>query len=413
VRFATAVFLAVAGAVVAVLIGRPDAAVLVSPWAVLLALGLSGTRRPAATGAVTAGRDRVLAGEELTVTATISGARGWVETTCQPEGTTAVADVAQPDRPTELRHTVTTSDWGSHDLGRVDLTIHEPYGLIDWVGSLHTPAMVRVHPGPISANELLTPRLVRRLTGSHLSPAIGRGIEYADIRPFGSGDSLRDINWRASARSDELWVSERHPDRATDVVLLLDTFTESGHDVRRVLGLAVEAAVTLAESHLAVNDRVGVIEVGGIIRWVGLGTGRHQLQRLTDALLETRLYENAADRPLTAIPPRALPPRSFVVALSPLLDERFVATVMTLRGAGHDVSVIEHPPIPPEALLERSESEVSAVALRIWEAERQMLRDRMAQQGVVVGRWADGEHLDQVLASITARRRGQRSGARQ
>ena len=34
-----------------------------------------------------------------------------------------------------------------------------------------------------------------------------------------------------------------------------------------------------------------------------------QLQILTDALLATRLYANAAERTLAVIPPRALPPR--------------------------------------------------------------------------------------------------------
>ncbi len=394
----------------------------------------------------------MLAGEAVTLTATVTGGRGWLETSCRPDtgfwstgaadegdepdrGHRAVdptdataddlwdsssseasdvpslADVAVPDKPTILNHTLTASAWGAHDVGRVDLTVHEPYGLLSWSGTLHTPSDVLVHPHPVELQRLLMPWLVRRLTGAHPSRTVGRGIEYADIRQFGSGDSLRDINWRLSARSDELWVSQRHPDRSTDVVLLLDTFTESGHDVRAVLGRAIEAAVTLAESHLAVNDRVGVIEVGGIIRWIGLGSGQHQLHLLTDALLATRLYENAAERPLTAIPQRALPPRSFIVALSPLLDDRFNDTILTLRGAGHDVSVIEYPPLSDESRRQRSETETSKMALRIWDAEREMTRDRLIQHGIVVGQWHEDRHLDEVLADIANRRRGIRAVA--
>lgn len=439
IRLPVAVLLAASGAILAILTGRPDAAILVSPWAVLLAFGLSGTARPSAAGTVRVDRDRVLADESVTVTAEIHGARGWIETVCVPEdgfgfdgraepeeaaletagaierdqarAVRSRAEVATPGRTATIDHTLTASGWGSHDVGRINLDVHEPYGLLHWSGVLHTPTLVRVHPNPIDVQRLLMPWLVRRLTGAHPSSAIGRGVEFADIRRFGAGDSLRDINWRVSARSNELWVSERHPDRSTDVVLLLDTFTESGHDVRTLLAMAMEAAITLAESHLSVNDRVGVIEVGGIIRWVGLGTGRYQLERLTDALLATRLYENAADRPLTAIPPRALPPRSFVVALSPLLDERFITTVLTLRGSGHDVSVIEYPAMTPEGRQRRSTTPSADLALRLWEAERQTIRDQLASRGVVVGRWDDDQHLDQVLAEVASRRQTVRAMA--
>lgn len=433
VRLPVAVLITVSGAIISVMTGRADAAVLAAPWAVLLALGLTRANRPRVVGSVTAESNRVLAGDSVDVVTRISGATGWVRAGFRPapgfwpdrpDGSTGepgsaadsadVADVARTDRPTELRAALTAAAWGSHDVGRVEVEVHEPYGLLRWSGSLHTPNSLRVHPRPIDIQQLLAPFFVRRLTGAHRSRSVGRGIEYADIRQFTAGDSVRDINWRASARSQDLLVSERHPDRSTDVVLLLDTFTESGHDMRSILGLAIEAAIGLAESHLSVTDRVGLVELGGILRWVNPGTGQHQLQRLTDALLATRLYENAADRQLTVLPPRALPPRSFVVALSPLLDERFVESLVVLRAGGHDVSVIECPPLTEpgaeQALEDRSET--SRLALLLWQAERGVTRDQLSQRGIPVGQWHLGDHLDQVLAELTLRRLRARSTVR-
>ncbi len=468
IRLPTAVMLATAGGMVAILWGRADAAVLVTPWVVLLLLGLAGAKRQNVSGSVTANANRVLAGDEVTILTRVSGANGWVQATCRPAGdfasdaktdtgtgagTTetgndtatgkdtatgdddesgsdrsgldgrqasgaaheeiagAVADVSYPGRTTELRTTLTASGWGAHDIGRVDLQIHEPYGLLRWSGSLHTTFQVRVHPRPIDLRRLLAPWFVRRLTGAHRSKAVARGIEYADVRPFAPGDSLRDINWRASARSDEIWVSQRHPERSTDVILLLDTFTESGHDVRTALGMAIEAAVGLAESHLTVTDRVGLIEIGGIVRWVSPGTGQHQLQRLTDALLATKLYENAAERNHLVLPPRVLPPRSFVVALSPLLDARFIDSLSTLRASGHDVSVVEIPPLLPRSGDDdRNRSQSSRLAYRLWQAERTITRDQLAQHGVAVATWKPGQHFDQVLLGLTRRRLGSGRG---
>ncbi len=485
-RLITAVLVTATAVVVAALAGRAEAALLAAPWGVLIVLGLAGTTRDRVRARLAVGADRVMVDGTVTVEATVEGLDGgWVEaiwrpptsftdpprpsvtgrddatsdpttaSDAEPSSTgqaetdsnadradadaaeadrddatedwpgTAVGEVAGPNGRTKLVCGLPARAWGSHDVGQVELRIHHRFGLTVGKGLARQTLPVRVHPHPIDLRRLLAPWHVRRLTGAHRSRTAARGIEYADIRAFGPGDSPRDINWRASARSDELWVSQRHPERSTDAVLLLDTFIESGHDLRASLGLAIEAAIGLAESHLTVSDRVGLIELGGILRWVTPGTGRHQLQRLADALLATRLYENASDRYVLAVPPRALPPRSFIVALSPLLDDRFIDALGVLRASGHDVSVIECPPfIDPVAGSLQQEKQQHAkhqeeaeladsarVAQRLWTLERSMTRDRLIEQGIAVGRWELGESLDPVLAGLAAHRDGMRARA--
>ena len=58
------------------------------------------------------------------------------------------------------------------------------------------------------------------------------------MREWAPGDRVKSINWRASARRGVLWVNEQHPERNTDVVLFLDTFTDvserdAGRSMRR------------------------------------------------------------------------------------------------------------------------------------------------------------------------------------
>ena len=294
-------------------------------------------------------------------------------------------------------------DWGTHDVGAIDLEHDTPYGLFRSVGTTHRPVRIRIHPDPVELRSLLAPRLVRRHSGVHQSGAIGRGVEYADARPFTSGDALRDVNWRLSARSDDLWVSDRHPDRSTDVILLLDSFIEAGHDVRSTIGMAIEAAVAIAESHLGATDRVGLIEIGGTVRWVRPGTGPIQLQRLTDAMLSTSLYASAVGRDLDVISPQALPPRSFIIALSPLLDERFVESLMLLAGRGHDVAVIEC--LLPTSEAASPDNRISALAHRLVAAERQIARDRLTAVGIALAPWHRTAELEGVLQQLTLRRR--------
>jgi len=414
-RLLVAATTSVAGVLLAVLGGMPEAAILVAPWAVLLVLGLGNSRLEQSTPTVEVANDRVVVGDEVEVSISWTGAAGTAYVNCLPSGRfwppnyegDARRGAQAHDALAHGRATITcllqATRWGTHDVGRVEFAVTEPYGLFQWKGAAGQSTQVRVHPKPTELQNLLAPWLVRRVTGAHRSKATGRGVEYADIRPYSAGDSLRDINWRVSARSSELWVSLRHPDQATDVILLLDSFVESDHDVHAVVGLAIEAAVALAESHLAVTDRVGLVGLGGLVRWVRPDTGQLQLQHLIDALLSTELYAYVANRNLDAILARMLPPRSFVVALTPLLDDRFVDALFVLAGHGHDVGVIECDAADPEDD-ESEANDTLQLARRFWEADRQVVRDRLAAHGVAVAGWRKGRQLDLTLEELSRRR---------
>lgn len=439
-RLITAVLVATTALVAATLAGRAEAALLAAPWTVMLILGLAGASRDRVRARLAVEADRVMVDGTVTVEAQVDGLDGgWVEAIWRPpssftdpprrrgteedgeesrgepigseaatgagagsedgsEATTgteatdaepgwpgvAVGDVAGTDGTARLSCGLPARAWGSHDVGRVELRVHHRFGLTIGKGLARQPLPVRVHPNPIDLRRLLAPWHVRRLTGAHRSRTAARGIEYADIRAFGPGDSPRDINWRASARANELLVSQRHPDRSTHLILLIDSFADANLDFPAVLGESIEAAMALAESHLSASDRVGLIDLGGVIRWVTPGSGRHHLQRLVDALLATRLYHSEADRAVTIVPAPALPSRSFVLALSPLLDARFVDSLHILRAAGHDVALVELTPTIDDASPRWERTDVSALALRLWRAERDLQRDRLVEHGIAV-----------------------------
>lgn len=418
VRLPLAVLLTV-GAMVAAMFGRPDAALFAVPWVVLLILGFSSMSGGIVRGRTELRADRVMVGDDVLIDVSIeSDADGWIEIRPAPASTfwptptrdssslasgVASAHALGADQAILVSCSLPARVWGTHDVGSLDVVFHESYGLFEWRGVFKQALPVRVHPTPLDLRRLLTPWLVRRQGGVHPSTDRAQGVEFVDIRPFESGDALRDINWRSSARSGEILVSQRHPERSTEVVLLIDSFEESGLDRRVVVGAAIEAAVALAESHLSATDRVGLVDLGGVTRWVAPGTGHRQLVRLVDALLATRLYATAAERSLAVVPSHGLPPRSFVLALSPMLDRRFIDALYVLRAAGHDIAVIETTCDIVDQRPHRSG--IADLAVGFFGAERAVVRDQLANRGVIVGQWEQGDHLDVALAEILSRRR--------
>ncbi len=90
--------------------------------------------------------------------------------------------------------------------------------------------------------------------GQHLRMrALGRsGIEFHSLRDYVEGDDLRQIHWRASARSETLKVRQVEPDGLRRCTVALDTsvdeYTEDGF----------ERAVSAAASAIAAADRSGL-----------------------------------------------------------------------------------------------------------------------------------------------------------
>jgi len=428
-RLTNAFGLTLVGALFSVLFGMPEVALFVAPWVVLALLGLLQHRTPVVLVGVELSKERLLEDDDAELTVTVTSTEdGIVRLAPVPQATFGMSalDVESYARVEAVAATKTqvvdfllpAVEWGVHDLGRVQVDFVSRYGLFRMIGESSAARVIRVHPAPTRLRELLAPWLVRRVPGTHRSRESARGIEYADLRPFTTGDSVRDINWRASARSTELWVSQRHPERATDLVLLVDSFVETGHDIRTVFGAILDASIALSENHLGASDRVGMVEFGGVVRWIAPGTGRMQLQQLTDALLATGLYMNAANKTLPELPTRALPPRSFVVALTPLLDQRFVDAVFEARGRGHDVAVIECVPAADSTSPDATETEdrlrqTQLVGTALWQAERTLLRDQMAEQGIAVAQWDGESSLDLALGELVRRRqRSVRAGGR-
>ncbi|MHC9511243.1 DUF58 domain-containing protein [Kangiella sp. M94] len=60
------------------------------------------------------------------------------------------------------------------------------------------------------------------LVGGHLSPYKGRGMEFSEVRQYQSGDDIRTIDWKVTARTGEVHTKIFQEERERPVFLLLD-----------------------------------------------------------------------------------------------------------------------------------------------------------------------------------------------
>jgi hypothetical protein len=97
------------------------------------------------------------------------------------------------------------------------------------------------------------------------------------------------------------------------------------------------------------------------------------------------------------IPPRVLPPQALVLALSPLLDGRFVRAAANLAARGFDLVLIAVSPVAAGRALVRG-GPVADVAARLWALEHRAYLDDLRRDGLTVVDWDGVEPLEAALA---------------
>jgi uncharacterized protein (DUF58 family) len=298
---------------------------------------------------------------------------------------------------------VTAPRWGAYRIDRALVRVRDRFGFFAYEARHDVHLELRVYPRPAAVRRAITALDTQVFAGDELSRRRGDGIEFAGIRPYAAGDQIRDINWRLSSRRPELHVNERHPERSTDVVILVDTLTDvTGAGDRSSLSTALRGANGIANHYLRRHDRVGLISFGGMIRWLVPAMGPAQAYRIVDTLLDAQVASSVAWKRVDLIPPRALPPDALVVALTPLLDNQAIDGLLDLRGRGFDLAIVE---LGPEGFIPAPSTAMASTARRLWRMRRELLRDRFRGLGVAVAVWDPGEQLDPVLEEVRIFRR--------
>ena len=395
-------------ALLGVLLGRPDVAVLGVPLVLAAAWALltddSGGPAPAARIEPGAGPWSARVELDLPPRAT------WARVRVSRREHVPREVVVAGRRVLEVRaRSVRT---GPQELLAVDVQALAAGGAATSTTTRVPGLVVAVPPRPRRVAAVPVPHRLRGHPGQHESRRPGEGGGLRDLNPFSSGDTLRRVDWKVTARHspelDQLWVRRTYALAEAHVVVVVDSRDDVGPDPRTWSGarpvrpddatsldLARQAAVSLTSAYVAAGDRVGVEDLGALRLPMRPGSGRRHAERVRSWLAALRPVGNP--RRLVRAP--RLPSAALVVVVSTFLDSEAADLALLWRRIGHRVLAVDVLPSLRRAHLEPRER----IALRLVHLERS---DRLAEleaADVELLRWADPD-VDATLRRLARRR---------
>ena len=244
--------------------------------------------------------------------------------------------VLPSESTTQFQYVLRPTARGDAEFEGVQLRVYSPWRLWRKSRIVGTPQSVRVFPNfaPLARLAMLGSEQASRTVGAHIRRRRGEGTDFHQMRDYRVGDSLRRIDWKATARIRRLISREYQDERNQQLVMLIDTG-------RRMLARDGDLThfdhvldATLVVSYLALRegDAVGLMASGGAQRWVAPQRGGGAIDVLLRASYDLQPQPVATDylAAATALSLRQRR-RSLVMLVTNLRDEDMDDLLVAVR----------------------------------------------------------------------------------
>jgi uncharacterized protein (DUF58 family) len=204
-----------------------------------------------------------------------------------------------PARELELPYRITPAARGLFHFEGCALRLWSPMRLWNQRRIVPLRQALRVYPNfaPLAKLALVGAEQASRVVGAHLKRRRGEGTEFQQLREYRVGDSLRQIDWKASQRTRKLISREYQDERNQQVMLLLDTG-------RRMLARdgalahfdhVLNAALMVAYIALRQGDAVGLLASGGPSRFMAPRRSLATIDMLLNTVFDLEAQPVATD----------------------------------------------------------------------------------------------------------------------
>ncbi len=152
---------------------------------------------------------------------------------------------------------------GEYHFGNIRLFVSSPLQLLARRFTIEAEQTIPVYPSFLQLHnyQLFSGATLLPESGNQRVRKIGQSMEFEQIKEYVSGDDIRTLNWKASARKGGLMVNNFMEERSQQVYCIIDKgrLMKMPFDGMTLLDYAINSCLILSNVCLRKQDRIGVI----------------------------------------------------------------------------------------------------------------------------------------------------------
>jgi len=163
---------------------------------------------------------------------------------------------------TELQYELRPTERGEYHFGRLNIYVTSVFGLIARRFSFNDQTMIPTYPSFIQLRKYDLMAISNNLHqyGIKKIRRIGHTMEFEQIKEYVLGDDLRTINWKATAKSNQLMVNQFQDEKSQPVYSVIDKgrLMKMPFDGLSLLDYAINAALVISNVAIKKHDKAGI-----------------------------------------------------------------------------------------------------------------------------------------------------------
>ena len=167
-----------------------------------------------------------------------------------------------PGQRKTLAYHVRPTRRGEYRFGHLHVYVASKIGLVSRRFSFGTDTMVKTYPGflQLKKYDLATLNQSSLRSGIKKIRRIGNSFEFEQIKEYVRGDNVRDINWKATAKRNQLMVNQFQDEKSQQIYSVIDTgrVMKMPFDGLSLLDHAINAALVISSVAVRRHDRAGL-----------------------------------------------------------------------------------------------------------------------------------------------------------
>lgn len=189
---------------------------------------------------------------------------------------------------------------GEYVFGSLNCYISSPIRLTKRRYSFQDEQMVKVYPSFIQMKkyDFLSLNSQSRNFGLKKVRRLGHSMEFEQIKEYVKGDDVRDINWKATAKNNQLMVNQFQDEKSQPIYSIIDKgrVMKMPFEQLSLLDYAINSALAFSNIALKKNDKIGMLTFSNTIdNFRKAESKRSQLNILSDGLYNIKTDYKVSD----------------------------------------------------------------------------------------------------------------------